>query len=133
MAKEQQKTYSVSPLDPDFLVMAALAILVDVLDWVFEIGTIVSLIIGGFFIWWLVKRTGQSVSSQEVQAQHAQQQEQRQLARAGAKRALRRGILMFVMELIPLVNLIPFWTIFVFSALREQSQESEPVPAQAAT
>src|SRR3989338_6997731 len=101
----------VSALDPDFLIMAFLALLVDILDWVLEIGTIVSLIIGAFFIWWLMWRTGRSVNAQELQQQHMQKQEARQASKVAVRKALRRGILVFVAEFIPLINLIPFWIV----------------------
>lgn len=118
---EQENTSGqVSPLDPDFLLMIFLALVTDILDFALELGTIVSLIIGGFFVAWMTWRTGQSMSAQELQRKHAAKQEERQAAKIAARRVLRRGILMFVAELIPLLNLIPFWSIFVFSALRAQ-------------
>lgn len=123
---------SVSALDPDFILMAFLALVVDILDWVLEIGTVVSLIIGAFFVAWMTWRTGKSISTQALQQQHAQKQEARQTARAAVRRAFRRGVLVFVAELIPLINLIPFWIVFVMSALRQQPETVQKTSAQPA-
>lgn len=122
----------VSAFDPDFMVMAFLALVVDVLDWVLEIGTIVSLFIGAFFIAWLTWRTGRSVNAQELQSQHTQQQEARQAAKTAVRKAVRRGVLVFIAELIPLINLIPFWIIFVLSALRQQPESAQGASEQQA-
>lgn len=129
--QEEQRQWPVSSLDPDFLIMAFIALTVDVLDWALEIGTVVSLFIGMFFVFWMTWRTGQSISAQELQQQHLEKQAERRVAKAAVKRALRRGIIIFVLELIPLINLIPFWTVFVFSALR--AQKAVPPSPQNAT
>lgn len=137
LEQEEEETQTaqghlVSALAPDFMIMAFLALLVDILDFVFEIGTIVSLVIGAFFIWWLTWRTGRSVNAQELQQQHMQQQQARRVAKTAVRKALRRGILVFVAELIPLVNLIPFWLVFVMSALREKPEAAAKTPQQPA-
>lgn len=105
----------VSPLDLDFLVFAVpFAVLIDALDFVFEIGIVASLLMGGPLIWWLAHRGGKQVSREDI----LQRGQERQAAKAAARRALRRGILAFVLELIPILNLIPFWTILVLGTLR---------------
>ncbi len=134
--QEQEQRPVVSALDPDFLFMAFLAIVIDVLDFLLEFGTIVSLILGAFFIAWMMWKTGQSISAQQLQKQHLDKQAEQRAAKAAVRRALRRGILIFIAELIPLVNLIPFWTIFVFSALRAQnavpsSRQNATIPQEA--
>lgn len=109
----------VSVLDIDFLLFALpFALLIDVLDFALSFGTIVTLIVGGPLIAWMAWRTGSSsIGRKEIQ----QRQAARQAARAGAKRALRRGVLIFIVELIPIVNLIPFWTIAILLTLKPAS------------
>lgn len=107
---------TVSVLDPTFLAFALpFALIIDVLDFFFEFGIVVSLIVGAPLILWMVWKAGKSsVGTQEIK----QRQASRQAARAAARRALRRGILIFIAELIPLLNLIPFWTVAILLTLR---------------
>jgi len=115
---EETKGTGVSVLDPDFLVFAfPFALLIDALDFAVSFGTIVSLIVGGPLIAWMVWRTGKSsIGSKEIRGRQAT----RQAARAASRRVLRRGILILIVELIPVLNLIPFWTIAVLATLRKK-------------
>ncbi|MDO8577282.1 MAG: RDD family protein [Candidatus Wildermuthbacteria bacterium] len=107
----------VSPFDPDFLLFALpFAFFIDALDFVFEIGIIANLFLAIPLIWWMSKKGGQAPGAKDIQL-HAQE---RQAAKAAGKRALRRGLLIFVAELIPILNLFPFWLIAVFAMLRQQ-------------
>lgn len=122
--KPEAQNALVHPLDPDFLFVLFFAALIDILDFVFELGTLVNLVGGGLLIAWMTSKGGKVPSTKDIQ----QHQAQRQAAKAAVKKALRRGILIFIAELIPLLNLLPFWTIAVLAMLR---QKSEPTPASA--
>lgn len=116
----------VSPLDPDFLLFAVpFAFIIDMLDFVFEIGIVANLFLAIPLIWWMTKKGGQAPGAQELQTHQAQ----RQAAKTASRRALRRGLLIFIAELIPLLNLLPFWLIAVFAMLRQQNS---PQPTQQA-
>ncbi|MDP2637217.1 MAG: hypothetical protein Q8P03_01240, partial [bacterium] len=129
MNEEQETTIEqqgggVSPLDPDFLLFAVpFALLIDGIDFVFQLGIILNLFLGAPLIWWMTKRGGQAPGAGDLQARQAQ----RQAARTAARRALRRGLIVFALELIPVVSLFPFWLIAVFAMLRQQSS---PQPTQ---
>ena len=123
--RSEERRGSVSILDIDFLVLALpYALLIDVLDFALSFGTIVSLIVGGPLIAWMVYRAGRSsIGRKEIE----QRQAARQTARAAAKRMLRRGVLIFILELIPIVNLIPFWTIAIIFMLKPSSTPKSAV------
>ncbi|MDP2665015.1 MAG: RDD family protein [bacterium] len=117
-ATQPNQGRGVSPFDPDFLLFALpFAFFIDALDFVFEIGIIVNLFLALPLIWWMSKKGGQAPGAKDIQL-HAQE---RQAAKAAGKRALRRGLLIFVAELIPILNLFPFWLIAVFAMLRQQN------------
>ena len=115
----------VSPFDPLFWAMVLLAFLIDTLDFVFEIGIVANLFLAIPLIWWMTKHGGQAPGATELQMRQAQ----RQAAKTAARKALRRGLLIFVAELIPILNLFPFWLIAVFAMLRQQGA---PRPTQQA-
>lgn len=143
ISAEAPAAAGVSPLDPDFILMAMFAIFVDALDFIkepliafFGISKIVGV---GFDIVtfaiigvWIYKKTGQIVKSKKQQAEAMQKrigkktaQMQKQLAKAAKRpirRALLRGGIAFLGELAPLVGMIPFWTITVFGILREKGE-----------
>lgn len=130
--QENKKGPAVSPMDPDFLLFALpFAIFIDGLDFFFEIGTLVSFIAGVPLILWLMSRTGRETKTQDIKQDIQQRQQQRQMAKKATSRVLRRGILAFIAELIPILNLLPFWIIFVFSALKEQKPETSSAKAGA--
>lgn len=113
----EKKEASASVLDLDFLIFALpYAVLIDVLDFVFEIGIIASLLAGGPLIIWLMVTAGKEVGIEDIRKRGAA----RQAAKAGARRALRRGTLVFIAELIPILNLVPFWIIVVVSTRRKK-------------
>ncbi|MDP3900981.1 MAG: hypothetical protein Q8Q38_01390 [bacterium] len=127
MPEETQKGASI--LDPDVLIFALpFALLIDILDYVLEIGTVVSLIIGAPIILWMVWKAG-NLSQAKSQVQQIRSGERRVAKRASKKlamRALRRGVLVFIAELIPILNLFPFWLLAVVSTLRDSGKEPEP-------
>lgn len=132
----------VHPLDPDFLAFALpLAIIFDLLDIIFELTSVfvlpkavgvaldvfTGLIIGG----WIYYRTGKIIKSREEQKKALQraitkrgaalqQQLTKGVIKSPVRRALTRAGIAFLGEIIPLVGLIPFWTISVISTLREK-------------
>ena len=132
----------VHPLDPDFLVFAMpFAFLVDALDIVLEITGIlvipkvIGMVFDGFtFVvisWWMytrVKRIAQTRDQMKKGATQKLRGAQRQLqqralqsvGRSPLRRVLFRGLAVLIGELIPFVGLIPFWSITVFSTLREK-------------
>ena len=145
-AQSEYESALTNPLGVAFPIFLGLALLADALDIVLEISGIVvipkligialdilTLPIG----WWVAKRTGEIISAREkrdqMRQQQAQQREQRtaqhaqriQAAKEGisgtrnpARKAWRKIILFFLLELIPFVGIIPFWTIAVIGTLR---------------
>lgn len=109
-------TRPVSILDIDFLVFALpYALLIDALDFALSFGTIISLIVGGPLIAWMVWRAGKSsVGRKDIK----QRQAARQAAKTAGKKMLKRGVLIFIVELIPIINLIPFWTVAIIFMLK---------------
>ncbi len=114
---------------PDVPLVLMFAIAIDILDVVFSIGTIVSLILGLPILAWMVWKTGKIQSAQE-QVQRVrrksqeraefQQRQQQRLAerRAATRRAWRRGLLYFVGGLIPILNIFVLWTWAVITTVR---------------
>lgn len=115
----------VSIFDPLFWAMLTLAFSIDVLDFVFEIGIVANLLLATPIIIYMTKHGTQAPGAAEVQTQ----QMQRQAAKRAARRALRRGLVIFVAELIPLLNLLPFWLIAVFAMLRAQNYSQQNAEA----
>jgi uncharacterized protein involved in cysteine biosynthesis len=125
MPEETAKRGSI--LDPDVLIFALpFALIIDILDFVLEIGTVVSLIVGLPIVLWMVWKAG-NLNQARSQIQQIRSGERRAAIRTSKKlimRALRRGILVFILELIPILNLIPFWLIAVANTLRDSEKES---------
>ena len=143
-AREQEAVEKsrVHPLDPDFLVFALpVAMIFDALDIILEltavfvIPKIIGIVIDAFvFIvisWWMytrVKRIAQTREQMKKGAaqklQKGQQKLQQQLAksvqRGPLRKVLLRGGITLLGELVPFVGILPFWTITVFSTLREK-------------
>lgn len=132
----------VHPLDPDFLlILFAFAIPLDALDMILEITGIfvipkmIGIVLDGFTFavisWWMYSRTkrmaqtrdqmkkGAAEKMQGYQRQ-AQQQALKSTGRGPLRRVLFRGLAVLIGELIPFVGLLPFWSITVFSTLREK-------------
>lgn len=115
---QQQGTPRGSFLDPDVLIILPLAILVDILDFL-VIGVFANLVLGWFFILWMIWKTG-SLESAKGQIQNTRQAQQaRQAARKRATgRALRRGTRFFLTGLFPIVSAFTFWTWAVINTVR---------------
>ena len=138
-AQSEYESTLTNPLGAAFPIFLGLAFLADAIDIVLEIAGIVvipkligivldilTLPIG----WWVAKRTGEIISAREKRDQMRQQQAQQhaqriQAAKEGingtrnpARKAWRKIILFFFLELIPFVGIIPFWTIAVIGTLR---------------
>ena len=132
----------VHPLDPDFLVFAMpFAMLVDAVDIILEltsvfiipkvIGVVIDIFVFAVISWWMYKRVKRIAQTREQmkqgavqKLQKAQQKMQQQVAKAvqrgPLRRVLTRGAVVLLGELIPFVGILPFWTITVFSTLREK-------------
>ena len=143
-AQEQEAVEKsrVHPLAPDFLlILFAFAMPMDALDAILEItgiliipkllGMILDAFTFAVISWWMytrVKRIAQTREQMKRGAvqklQKGQQKLQQQLARTAQRGPLRkvllRGGIALLGELIPFVGLIPFWSITVFSTLREK-------------
>ena len=128
MEEEPPKQETFSAISPDVILFAVpFALTIDILDWFFDIGTIVSIIAGLPLIMWMVWRGGRLEKAKEqVQkirqrvASRSGRKAQAQIMKRAARRVFRRGILVYVAELIPILNLLPFWLIAVFIVLREK-------------
>ena len=132
----------VHPLDPDFLVFAVpFALFMDGLDIILEItgiliipkmlGIILDVFTFAVISWWMYKRVKRIAQTKDQMKQGAvqklqmaqkqlQQQALKAAERGPLKKVLFRGALTLLGELIPFVGIIPFWTITVFSTLREK-------------
>lgn len=143
-AQEQEAVEKsrVHPLDPDFLVFAMpFAMMVDALDIILEITgifvipKIIGMALDAFTFtiisWWMytrVKRIAQTRDQMKKGAaqklQKGQQKLQQQLTKAAQRGPLRKVLIRsgiaLLGELIPFVGILPFWTITVFSTLREK-------------
>ncbi|MDO8663336.1 MAG: hypothetical protein Q7K28_00635 [Candidatus Wildermuthbacteria bacterium] len=137
----------VSPLDPDFLLLALpLAMFFDGLDIILEITGIFVIpkligmamdaftlaVIGGWIYW----RTKRMIDTREQQKQALQKKMgekigkmQQQMAKGAVKgpmkKTLTRAGIALLGELIPFVGLVPFWTISVVMTLKEKGGGEE--------
>ncbi len=133
----------ISPLDPDFLLILAFAIIVDIIDifllilkiiTAFTIGMIVAVLFDMFILVvigsWMHMRINKIAQSKKKQVATLQKTAgkkaagmQKQLARgikSPMRRVLTRGGAALLGEFIPIIGLIPFWTITVILTLREK-------------
>jgi len=116
---QQEETARGSFLDPDVLVFALpFAGLIDILDVLFSIGTVATLILGAPLILWMVWKTGSIQEVKEKRQGIAERRAQRIAKQKATRRALRRGILYFLGGLIPFVNIFVLWTWAVISTVR---------------
>jgi len=128
---EGEETESMGALDPGFVLMSFFAIFVDVLD-IFKDGlaellgiseivgiildAITYLIIAG----WIYARTKKVINSKKQQAEQLGKQA-KSFGNIFKKAFGKRGLI-FILEAIPIVGLIPFWTITVFDVLKEKGE-----------
>ena len=140
----EEQSAGVSPLDPDFLLVLPLAGLLDLLSYIFMgldagvVASVVNIVLGFIIVAWMVWR-GKRMDEAKQQYQQAVQ-----TARAGkaglaergratqkmtaksiggkrvSRRLLKRSLLMYAGEAIPIVNFIPFWLVGVIWMLREK-------------
>ncbi len=104
-------------LDLDFLLLALpSALLIDALGFVFNIGILANLVLGAPLIWWMQSKAGQSIGAAEIKGQPAA----RQAVKAAARQALRKGLIVFALEMIPLISTLPLWTPMILSTLKER-------------
>ena len=121
--EQQQGTSRGSFLDPDVFLVLLVAVIIDILDVVLSIGTIVTLILGAPLIFWMVWKTGRLEDAkqqiQTIRTRGVERQAAKQAARKVAtRRALRKGVLYFFGGLIPGVNIFVLWTWAVISTVR---------------
>ena len=129
----------VSALDPDFILIALFALVMDGLDIIFEIiqiakpgGIIIDIFTYAIIGFWIYKKTGKIIQSKQERVEAAQKkvgkkiaEAQKQLAKVAKKplkRAFLRGFIFLLGELIPFLGLIPFWTIMVIEVLKENGE-----------
>lgn len=145
-AEQAYEAALVNPLDVAFVLILPLAIFADAIDIILEIlGILVVPKLIGMLLdaltlpigWWVAQRTGAIMSAKDqrdqLRAQQAQQRQERaatlqqqiQKAERGvgatrnpARRAWRKVLLFFLLELVPFVGIFPFWTIAVIGTLR---------------
>lgn len=134
-------TASVSPFDPDFLLMLMFAAFNDILDpfkdaliaffGISEIvGTAFDVFTFAIIGFWIYQRTSQIIKSKKQQVEAMQKkigkttaQMQKQLTKMAKKpvrRALLRGGIALLGEIAPFIGILPFWTITVILMLREK-------------
>jgi len=138
----EEGSAGVSMLDPDFLVIALpLAFILDALSYIFmglDAGFIaagVNIVLGGILVFWMVLR-GKRLDEAKQQFKRGYQTAKEGKAgirrRAAAtrrtsivgkrtsRRLLKRSLIMYIGNSIPIVNFIPFWLIGVIMMLREK-------------
>jgi len=129
-------------LDPDFIAFALpLAIMLDILSWIFmglDAGIIagtINALLGGLLVMWMVSRGKQMDQAKEQYRQGVQTarrgragMQQRRgatrqpsiIGRRTSRRLLKRSLIMYIGNSIPIVNFIPFWIVGVLMMLREK-------------
>jgi hypothetical protein len=143
-AQKNQESARVGILDADFVLIFPLAVILDVLSYILlgfdggVIAAVVNLILGWIIMLWMIwrgKKLGEA--KQEMQERMgsirerkgyrfgtrkraAQRAATRGVDKRVSNRILKRAIIMFVGTSIPIVNLIPFWTIGMIMMLREK-------------
>lgn len=132
----------VSPLDMDFLVFALpLAGLLDGLSYIFMgldagiIAAVVNFILGGLLVLWMVwrgkrmdeakqlHRRGVGTAREGKAGIRRRSVATRRMGAVGkrtSRRLLKRSLIMYVGNSVPIVNFIPFWLIGVIMMLREK-------------
>lgn len=106
--EQTQQQNPVSPLDPDFLLFALpMALLLDFLYWVFQIGEVFNLILGFPLSLWIQSKIGKRSSPQRP----GQQPQGKMMGKV-----LRRWGTQFI----PGLNLTFRWTRMVFSTLSQK-------------
>ncbi|MDP2640974.1 MAG: hypothetical protein Q8P39_00320 [Candidatus Yanofskybacteria bacterium] len=125
-------TSHVSPLDPDFLVFALpLAFLIDISSYLLgglDLGVtaiVVNLILGvPLFIWMIIRGKNIEEAKQQMQTRTKNLQgslaAKRKTRKVAMRKGIKRGLILFIGNSIPIVNFIPFWLIGVVMMLRER-------------
>ena len=142
-SQQEQERSRVHPMDPDFLLLAfPLALLLDLLSYVFMgldagiVAAVINIVLGGLLVLWMVLRGMRLDQAKQPYKQavktarmgkaglQPRRAAAQQMARAGGRRVssklLRRALIMYVGNSIPILNFIPFWTIGVILTLREK-------------
>lgn len=119
--QEQSPSKRISPMDPDFIIVAAFAIIVDALDVIFELlgflilpklfGIIFDVATAGIIGGWIYWKTGKMIKVTENKKEASKRLFRRMLKRIG---------LTFLGELIWILGIVPFWTITVILTLRKK-------------
>jgi len=132
----------VSPLDIDFLVFALpLAGLLDILSYIFMgldagiVAAVVNIILGGFLILWMVWRGKRIDEAKQlyrrgvgtaregragIRRRGVATRRMSVVGKRTSRRLLKRSLIMYIGNSIPIVNFIPFWLIGVILMLREK-------------
>ncbi|OQX00988.1 hypothetical protein BWK69_00250 [Candidatus Parcubacteria bacterium A4] len=124
----------INPTDPDFTLMFAVAITTDICTLFPIIGSLVSLIVGIFIMVWMYGRhkkitdakeeaekilkeleSGGSKSKKALRGLRYAKMRQKSLT----KFLIKRGCV-YIASLVPILNMIPFWTILLILTIREE-------------
>lgn len=129
VSEEKETTLQGSFLDPDVMLVMAIAVSIDILDFTLAFGVIENIILGIPIMLWMVWKTGRAWAAVEqvqrirqapqLRQKFIQEQQQRLLARRMAtRRAWRRALLYFLGGLVPILSIFVLWTWAVISTVR---------------
>lgn len=108
-------------LDPDVMLAFLYALVLEALDFFPVVGSSVSFILGIPLIAWMVWKSKSASSARKALDRRSKQQMERAVARRGARRALRRSILTYAVEGIPIVSIFPFWIFSIIMTVRQSN------------
>ncbi|OHA68208.1 MAG: hypothetical protein A3J57_01235 [Candidatus Wildermuthbacteria bacterium RIFCSPHIGHO2_02_FULL_49_12b] len=128
-AEQETPTATASFLDPDVMLVMAVAVSIDILDFTLAFGVIENIILGIPIMLWMVWKRGRPWAAAEqvqrirqapeLRQKFVQEQQQKLIARRMAtRRAWRRGILYFLGGLVPILSIFVLWTWAVISTVR---------------
>jgi len=135
-------------LDPRFMLALFLGVILDILSYILMgldagiIAAIVNIVLGLFVVWLMVslgkdKDQANARLGRKGLAQR-RQMTSKLLGKRVSKRVLKRSLIMYVGNSIPIVNFIPFWTVGLIMMLREgsgseQTEQVQPAPQRGTT
>lgn len=129
---EEQERAKVFVLDPDFLIMLSLAIIIDILDWALGFGILVGFVAGLPIVFWMHWRQSKLENVKGKWAQSAKAMNERvagKLPTKGLGRIMSKGRLtksitrkaaLYIAEAIPVVNLLPLWSFAIILMLKNK-------------
>ena len=137
--RADQPSAGVSIFDPRFIFAFILGITLDVLSYIFMgldagiIAAAVNAILGLFVVWLMVSLGKDKDQANEMRRQaidnarlgrkglaQRRQMTSKLLGKRASRKILKRSLIMYIGNSIPIVNFIPFWTIGIIMMLREK-------------